>query len=1024
MPLTTQASAALVKDLSGHVATIAADLRERLLQDGPVREAGEALQSREGAGGDYAVWTDLLSRRIAVLWVLKSVYVRVLEDRGMVRPQRILDTESQQLFERLAPNLGESAYLEWAYRDLAQPGGGLPELFAPQAAELLLPADEHSRALLAYWRERDPDTDALCWSFADERFDGQLMGDLYQDLDPVVKGRFALLQTPDFVRDFILDNTLSPALETWPADEIRLLDPACGSGHFLLEAFRRLVEATASQHPEWGPRKVVDQVLPRVVGIDLNDYACALARARLVMKALELAGGGQLGEAGGFHPAVFHADGLEQLEADVQLELMPEVAAVAASRTPEETRAVLRPVLVRRFHVVVANPPYITEKDKSKKAMHRGKEGPGPGYKSAYRLYSLASPFTERAFQLATPEEQGGGGFVGYITSNNFMKRSFGKALIEKVMAGRQLTGVVDTSGAFIPGHGTPTVILFARNARPSRQDGVRAVLGKRGEPCNPPIPAEGRVWASIERGWSEEVFENEFVGVGALPRDVLDRHPWSLKGGGALDLKLAIDSASSQSLLDVSSAIGPMCITKQDEVFVQPYGVLTRHGVGQESTRTFGMGQEVRDWSHTPATKAIFPYDDGIDTIGLDKMPMTAQFLWPFRAVLEARAVFGGDTFRTAGRTWWEYGQIPVDRFRTPLTITFAFVATHNHFVLDRGGKVFNRTAPVIKLPPEASLEDHLALLGLLNSSTAAFWMRQVYPDKGRGGVGGGIHAEKWSVRLEYDATKLKLFPLPPSSPGTIPYAAALDSLATERTSNTATTVLSDLGWTDTSSLRAALNALHAADFRRLRRMVALQEELDWLVYNLYGLDDGPLLQPDDLPPLAPGARPFELTLAAHDQRIREAIERGEDPGESPTAWFERHGWAPLAEPPGSLPATYRTLVQDRLARTAASKSLTLLERPVHKRRWYRPDHAAEEHQAMQDWLLDRLEDLAKTRTEPWTVGHLAATLQADSRADAVLHLYTGQDAFDAETILRALVQDQSLPDHPQHLYKPKGLT
>ena len=29
---------------------------------------------------------------------------------------------------------------------------------------------------------------------------------------------------------------------------------------------------------------------------------------------------------------------------------------------------------------------------------------------------------------------------------------------------------------------------------------------------------------------------------------------------------------------------------------------------------------------------------------------------------------------------------------YGTPLSIAFADVATHNHFVLDRGGKVFNR--------------------------------------------------------------------------------------------------------------------------------------------------------------------------------------------------------------------------------------------------------------------------------------------------------------------------------------------
>ena len=68
----------------------------------------------------------------------------------------------------------------------------------------------------------------------------------------------------------------------------------------------------------------------------------------------------------------------------------------------------------------------------------------------------------------------------------------------------------------------------------------------------------------------------------------------------------------------------------------------------------------------------------------------------------------------------------------RTPLSITFAFVATHNHFVLDRGGKVFKQSAPVIKLPEEATEEDHLRLLGVLNSSTACFWLKQVSHNKG----------------------------------------------------------------------------------------------------------------------------------------------------------------------------------------------------------------------------------------------------------------------------------------------------
>jgi hypothetical protein len=66
---------------------------------------------------------------------------------------------------------------------------------------------------------------------------------------------------------------------------------------------------------------------------------------------------------------------------------------------------------------------------------------------------------------------------------------------------------------------------------------------------------------------------------------------------------------------------------------------------------------------------------------------------------------------------------------------IAFAEVATHNHFVLDRGGKVFKQTAPVIKLPAGASEDEHLGLLGLLNSSVACFWLKQVCHNKGEGG-------------------------------------------------------------------------------------------------------------------------------------------------------------------------------------------------------------------------------------------------------------------------------------------------
>src|SRR5262245_24652710 len=500
--------ARLTAALRDHVAKIAVDVRAKMRAEGSVRERARQLHTDEQVGEDLDVWTDLLSRRAAVLWVLKSVYVRVLEDRGLVKPGRILDPEAQQLFERLAPNLGETAFLRWVYRDLASPNGGLPELFSPQPAEVALPSDDLSRALIDFWRHRDPDTGTV-WSFGEEHFEGELMGDLYQELDPVVKDRFGLCQTPDFVRAFILDRTLTPAIETFGAEEVRLLDPACGSGHFLIDGLKRLVGATSERHPDWDRDRLVAHCLHRVVGIDLNDYACALARARLVMTAAELAGMANLTEAAAFHPHVYWADGLEQVERGGdrwghQLDFLDPVknAAPRASLTRPEVRSALRSILAAKFHAVVANPPYIVEGDDARKAYHREKVGRRRRYLSAYKEYSLGSPFTERCFQLSAPD-----GFVGLITGNNFMKRDFGKPLIEQVLAAVDLSLVVDTSQATIPFHGTPTVMLFGRNRRP-QDTRVRAVLGRRREEGPPENPGQGQVWQSILRGWNQPGFE------------------------------------------------------------------------------------------------------------------------------------------------------------------------------------------------------------------------------------------------------------------------------------------------------------------------------------------------------------------------------------------------------------------------------------------------------------------------------------------------------------------------------------
>jgi hypothetical protein len=147
-----------------------------------------------------------------------------------------------------------------------------------------------------------------------------------------------------------------------------------------------------------------------------------------------------------------------------------------------------------QYTVAVGNPPYITVKDKVLNKRYR------QSYMSCSGQWSLSVPFAERFFELTRRQDESGrAGFTGQITANSFMKREFGKRLIEDFLAGAiDLTHVIDTSGAYIPGHGTPTVILVGRRRLP-RQDRVRAVLGVLGEPEAPLQPENGLVWTASQ---------------------------------------------------------------------------------------------------------------------------------------------------------------------------------------------------------------------------------------------------------------------------------------------------------------------------------------------------------------------------------------------------------------------------------------------------------------------------------------------------------------------------------------------
>src|SRR5699024_11643614 len=105
---------------------------------------------------------------------------------------------------------------------------------------------------------------------------------------------------PEFVEEYIFDYTLKPALDEFGLDGnriyqennkgFRLIDPTCGSGHFLLGAFHRLLDEWREVEPGASDWDLISRSLRSVHGVDKNPYAVAIARFRLLIAAMKEGG--------------------------------------------------------------------------------------------------------------------------------------------------------------------------------------------------------------------------------------------------------------------------------------------------------------------------------------------------------------------------------------------------------------------------------------------------------------------------------------------------------------------------------------------------------------------------------------------------------------------------------------------------------------------------------------------------------------------------------------------------------------
>ncbi len=296
----------------------------------------EDLRSGELATADY--YRELLRL------IYRLIFLFVAEDRALLHPDgstedarsRYADfysmTRMRRLAERLRggphPDLWQSFVFVCAR--LAD-DGGCPELglgflgsslFSPGACPHLDGAELANRELLGAVRALAFTEQGRVLRQIDYRNMGsEELGSIYEsllELHPEIhheSGMFTLANaagnerkttgsyyTPTSLISALLDTALDPVLDEAAAKpeaeaailDLKVLDPACGSGHFLVAAAHRIAKRLAAHRtdePEPSPgayRAALRQVISRCIfGVDVNPMATELCKVSLWMEAVE-----------------------------------------------------------------------------------------------------------------------------------------------------------------------------------------------------------------------------------------------------------------------------------------------------------------------------------------------------------------------------------------------------------------------------------------------------------------------------------------------------------------------------------------------------------------------------------------------------------------------------------------------------------------------------------------------------------------------------------------------------------------
>ena len=511
---------------------------------------------------------------------------------------------------------------------------------------------------------------------------------------PEVKKAGGVFYTPKYIVDYIVEETVGRLLEgrtPAQADRLRIIDPACGSGSFLIQAYQRLLDGYRDRYVAGGPEKrtkgrrpVLYQaaagewrlttaerkriLLNNIYGVDIDPQAVEVTKLSLLLKVLE----GESGETLTSSLKLFHERALPDLSGNIrcgnsligpdfydgaQLTLLgdedqyrincfdwekefPEIFKMSApSPSTGEGSGGGEPR--GGFDAVIGNPPYIriqTMREWAPLEVEFYKRAFAAAGKGNYDIYVV---FVEKGLGLLNAK-----GRLGFILPHKFFNAQYGEALRALLAKGKHLSGVVHFGDAQVfSGATTYTCLLFLEKAgtdacRFTKVDDLEA-WQKTGQGTEGAIPAANITAAE----W------NFTVGRGADLFEKLRRMP--IKLGEVADIFVGLQTSADDVFI--------MNLAEENENAIKLHSKALGEDWTFEKSLLFPLvsGTDVQRYRELPERQYIlFPYDVSGTTVSLmefrrlaERFPQTAAYLTANRKRLESR-----EKGKSKGSKWHGY--------------------------------------------------------------------------------------------------------------------------------------------------------------------------------------------------------------------------------------------------------------------------------------------------------------------------------------------------------------------------------